>query len=168
MGVTPERLAELLDAHAAALELFAAQWTQAPADAVQEAFVELARQPELPRNIVAWLYRVVRNRALSEARAARRRKRRELSAIERSDLWFQTRSSSELDPKEADDALRRMPDELREVLVARIWGGLTFEQIAEVLQTSTSTAFRRYEEAISYLRTRLGIPCPNDKNSTKT
>ena len=69
MGVTPERLAELLDAHAAALELFAAQWTQAPADAVQEAFVELARQPELPRNIVAWLYRVVRNRALSEARA---------------------------------------------------------------------------------------------------
>ena len=61
-----------------------------------------------------------------------------------------------------------MPDELREVLVARIWGGLTFEQIAEVLQTSTSTAFRRYEEAISYLRTRLGIPCPNDKNSTKT
>ncbi len=79
--VTPERLAQLLDAHAAALELFAAQWTQAPADAVQEAFVELARQPKVPHNIVAWLYRVVRNRAASEARSARRRKRRESAAV---------------------------------------------------------------------------------------
>lgn len=166
-SVTPELLTQLLDAHAAALELFAAQWTMAPADVVQEAFVELARQPAVPQNIVGWLYRVVRNRAASEARSARRRKRWE-SAAAGSGPWFQSAEEGGLDPEEAADALRGLPEALREVLVARIWGGLTFEQIGEITQISTSTAFRRYEEAISFLRTRLGILCPNDKNSPKT
>jgi RNA polymerase sigma-70 factor (ECF subfamily) len=166
-SVTPERLTQLLQAHAAALELFAAQWTQAPADVVQEAFVELARQPAVPRNIVAWLYRVVRNRAASEARSARRRKRWESAAVAESGSWFQPAEGDGLDSQEAADALRELPEELREVLVARIWGGLTFEQIGEITRASTSTAFRRYEEAISFLRTRLGIPCPN-KYSPKT
>jgi RNA polymerase sigma factor (sigma-70 family) len=168
MGATPERLAQLLDAHAAALELFAAQWTQAPADVVQEAFVELARQPVTPQNVVAWLYRVVRNRAASEARSDRRRKRRELAAVVSNDPWFEPVGSGDIDPREAAEALRELSDELREVVVARIWGGLTFEQIAEIIQRSASTAFRRYEEGISFLRNRLGIPCPNDKNSTTT
>src|ERR1700733_6611353 len=144
MSVTPERLAQLLDSHAAALELFAAQWTHASADAVQEAFVELARQPTVPNNAVAWLYRVVRNRAASEARSAHRRKRHESAAAGRG-AWFQARDENRLDPEEAAEALRSLPPELRQVLVARIWGELTFEQIAEIIGTSTSTAFRRYE-----------------------
>jgi RNA polymerase sigma factor (sigma-70 family) len=168
MGITPERLAQLLDAHAAALELFAAQWTQASADVVQEAFVELARQPAMPQNAVAWLYRVVRNRAASEARSDRRRKRRELAAVAGNEPWFEPFDSGDVESREAAAALRGLPDELREVVLARVWGGLTFEQIAEIIQSSTSTAFRRYEEAILLLKNRLGIPCPNNKNSTTT
>ncbi len=164
MGVTPERLAELLEAHTAALELFASQLSQAPADVVQEAFVELARQPEVPQNPVGWLYRVVRNRAASEARSARRRKRRESAVAAANEAWFQTPEGGDLDADEAAEALRGLPEGLREVLVARIWGGLTFEQIGEVIQTSAATAFRRYEEALSLLRSRLRVPCPNQKN----
>jgi RNA polymerase sigma-70 factor (ECF subfamily) len=164
MGVTPERLAELLEAHAAALELFASQLSQAPADVVQEAFVELAGQPEVPQNPVGWLYRVVRNRAASEARSARRRKRRESAVAAANEAWFQTPAGGDLDADEAAEALRGLPEGLREVLVARIWGGLTFEQIGEVIQTSAATAFRRYEEALSRLRSRLRVPCPNHKN----
>lgn len=167
MGVTPERLAQLLDAHAAALELFAAQWTLAPADVVQEAFVDLARQPAAPDNVLAWLYRVVRNRAASEARSARRRKRRESAVAAGAGTWFRVTEEVDLDPQESAEALRDLPEALREVLVARIWGGLTFEQIGEVTETSLSTAFRRYEEAISLLRIRLNVPCPN-KNVPKT
>ena len=96
MGLTPERLAELLEAQAAALELFAGQWSQAPADVVQEAFVELARQPEVPQNTVGWLYRVVRNRAASEARSARRRKRRESAVAAANEAWFQTPERGDL------------------------------------------------------------------------
>src|SRR5580704_19540094 len=128
MPVTPERLAQLLDAHAAALELFAAQLTRAAADVVQESFVELARQPVVPENVVAWLYRVVRNRASSEARSDRRRKRRE-SAVAANEAWFQTAGQGDLDPQDAADAIGGLSDELREVVVARIWGGLTFEQM---------------------------------------
>jgi RNA polymerase sigma factor (sigma-70 family) len=166
MGVTPERLAQLLEAHGAALELFASQWTQSPPDVVQEAFVELARQSIIPDNIVAWLYRVVRNRAASEARSARRRKRRESTVASGRESWFQA-SHGGLDAEEVTEALRSLPDGLREVLVARIWGGLTFEQIGEVNQTSAATAFRRYEEAISLLRSRLRIPCPINKTSPR-
>lgn len=168
MGVTPERLAELLEAHAAALELFASRWTQSPADVVQEAFVELARQPIVPVNTLAWLYRVVRNRAASEARSARRRKRRESTAGADRQAWFQASNTGGIDAAEATEALRSLPEGLSEVLIAKIWGGLTFEQIGEVKETSASTAFRRYEEAISLLRSQLRIPCPTNKTSPET
>jgi RNA polymerase sigma-70 factor (ECF subfamily) len=122
----------------------------------------------VPVNLVAWLYRVVRNRAASEARSARRRKRRESTVAAARENWFKASATSGIDAEEATEALRGLPEGLGEVLIARIWGGLTFEQIGEVTETSVSTAYRRYEEAISILRNRLGIPCPNDNDSTTT
>jgi RNA polymerase sigma factor (sigma-70 family) len=165
--LTAELLAQLLDAHAAALELFAAQWSQAPADVVQEAFIELAGQGKQPDNVVAWLYRVVRHRAYDQARAESRRRRRESAAAELSDRWLVTESRMAIGTHEARVALRELPIELREVLVARIWCGLTFEQIAEITETSTATAFRRHKQALAFLRTRLGIACPGEEK-TKT
>lgn len=159
--LTPELLARLIDSHAAALELFAAQWSHDPADVVQEAFVELARQAERPENIVSWLYRVVRNRAYDAARAQARRRRREAAAAAEHQRWFRTTNINELDAQDATQALRQLPDELREVLVARIWCRLTFEQIGDLNQTSAATVFRRYKEALALLRIRLGIQCVN-------
>jgi len=45
------------------------------------------------------------------------------------------------------------------VIVARIWGGLNFEQISEVVGASISTAHRRYEAGLKSLRERLKLPC---------
>jgi RNA polymerase sigma-70 factor (ECF subfamily) len=59
-------------------------------------------------------------------------------------------------------ALERLPAELREVIVARLWGGLTFDQIAAVFGCSASSAFRRFEAGIAALREVLGVPCPTD------
>src|SRR5262245_46213622 len=81
-GITPELLGRLLDEQGGALVLFAAQWTDAPDDCVQEALIELARQRLAPDSPVAWLFRVVKNRALSRARSARRRQRHETQAGE--------------------------------------------------------------------------------------
>jgi RNA polymerase sigma-70 factor (ECF subfamily) len=47
------------------------------------------------------------------------------------------------------------------VIVARLWGGLSFEQIAEAAGSSASTAFRRFSAGIDALRKELGVPCPN-------
>lgn len=164
--ITPELLARLLDSQASALELFATQWSHSPADIVQEAFVELARQPAVPQNVEAWLFRVVRNRAICEARAATRRRRREAVFAENA-AWFSPRRA-EIDPAEAAYAVGELSGELREVLVARVWGGLTFDQIGEVAAISVATAFRRYQEALAILRTRLGLTCPNEKTSPKS
>ena len=55
--------------------------------------------------------------------------------------------------------LSALPIEQREVIVAHLWGGLTFEQIAEVSGTSSSTAHRLYGSGLSTLRERLGVSC---------
>ena len=68
----PNLLEELMRKHGAALELFAGQWTTMPEDCVQEAFLQLVREPKTPDRPLAWLYRVVRNRAISWRRSATR------------------------------------------------------------------------------------------------
>jgi len=166
--LTPEILGQLIDAHAAALELFAAQWSRAPADVVQEAFVKLARETERPDNIAAWLYRVVRHRAYDERRAESRRRRHETAAALENEQWFRATNAGQIGTQDATDALRDLPDELREVVVARIWCGLTFEQIGEITQTSAATACRRHKEALALLKSRLGIPCLDQEKAPTT
>jgi RNA polymerase sigma-70 factor (ECF subfamily) len=150
-----------MDDHAAALVLYARQWCSAPEDVVQEAFVKLIGQNLAPANPVPWLYRVVRNGAISAARAARRRARHENVAAAQMPLWFAPSEGIGLDSREAAAALQTLSIEQRETMVAHLWGGLTFEQIAELTGTSSSTTHRWYVAGLSALRERLGVPCPN-------
>ena len=155
----PSDFARLIDAHGAALVLYARQWCDAPEDVVQEAFLKLVRQGRPPEDAVAWLYRVVRNGALDAAKMARRRQRRE--SAPRPGRWFVEPEVDGLDAETAVTALRRLPAEQREVIVARLWGGLSFEQVAEVAGCSASTAFRRYTAGVEALREQLGVTWPN-------
>jgi RNA polymerase sigma-70 factor (ECF subfamily) len=156
--VTPDLLSRLLDEHGGALALFAAQWTDCADDCVQEALIELARQPACPPNPVAWLFRVVRNKAISHSRAARRRERREQFAYRLRPQESAT-SVEQIDSTDVAAAVASLPDEQREVVVARTWGQLNFEQIAELVGCSISTAHRRYEAGLAALRERLELPC---------
>ncbi len=162
--MSPTYLARLIDAHAAPLVLCARQWCSEPEDVVQEAFLKLADQRKLPDDAVAWLYRVVRNGALDATKLARRRKRREAAAA-RLVRWFKEPEVDGLDAATAVAALERLPLEEREVIVARHWGGLSFEQIATVVGCSASTAFRRYTAGVDQLRERLGVSCPNHSSN---
>jgi RNA polymerase sigma-70 factor (ECF subfamily) len=159
--MTPELLSRLIDDHAAALTLFARQWCAAPEDVVQEAFVKLSAQRPLPNDPVSWLFRVVRNGASSAARADRRRRLHETGAAARRPKWFAASENAAIDGTEAAAALETLPIEEREVVVAHLWGGLTFEQIGRLAGVSSSTAHRRYLQALSALRERLRVPCPN-------
>jgi RNA polymerase sigma-70 factor (ECF subfamily) len=156
----PEQVGELIDRHAAALTLYARQWCAAPEDVVQEAFLKLFRQSRPPDHPIAWLYRVVRNHAVSAARSAQRRRRHEAQAASQAAPWFLAGSSLNLGAEEAADAVRRLPLEQREVIVAHVWGGLTFAEIGELTESSASTAYRRYAEGIAALRQLLGVTCP--------
>ncbi len=155
----PDVLGQLVDEHGPALVLYARQWCAAPEDVVQEAFLKLVTQRPLPSQPVAWLYRVVRNRAISAARAARRRQRHEGVAV-RTPAWFAPTEFGPLDAESATRALQTLPLEQREVIVAHLWGGLSFEQIGELAGCSSSTAHRWYLAGLTSLRERLGVPCP--------
>ncbi len=158
-GIGPELLGRLLDEHGNALALYARGWCETPEDIVQDALVQLMRQPRLPERIVPWLYRVVRNGAISAARAAGRRRRHESLAAQREESWFVLAAGERLDALAATRALQELPEEQRETIVARLWGCLAFEDIAELTGTSSSTAHRRYEAGLAALRERLGAEC---------
>jgi RNA polymerase sigma factor (sigma-70 family) len=162
--MSPHEFARLADTQGPPLILYARQWCGTPEDVVQEAFIKLARQRKPPRDPVAWLYRVVRNGAIDAGRSERNRQRRE-SAVARPQQWFVERDVDGLDAAAAVAALEHLPAQEREVIVARLWGGLGFEQIAELAGCSASSAFRRFSAGIDSLRRELGLPCPTTKSS---
>jgi RNA polymerase sigma factor (sigma-70 family) len=165
-GVAPEILTRLLDEHGAALVLYAQQWCDLPEDVVQDAFLALVRQAEPPANTVGWLYRVVRNGAINASRASRRRSRRETATAGRGEPWFHITLDDRLDAAEAAGAMRQLPIEERETIVARLWGGLSFEEISQLTGSSTSTVHRWYQAGLNTLRERLGVECQQKKNKT--
>src|SRR5207248_9051798 len=93
-------------------------------------------------------------------RAERGRGRHEGRAAARAPAWFEPSEATGLDAAAAAATLAGLPLEQREVIVARLWGGLTFEQIAELTGTSPPTAFRRYAAGLEALRQKLRVSCP--------
>ncbi len=148
-------LAALWQKYSPGLLLYARQKSTAAEDLVQTAFLSLACQTEPPRDPVTWLYRVVRNGAVSHWRQEQRRLRREqTAAVERGD-WFLPTQEAALDQAELREALARLEDAERELVVLHVWGGLTFTQLGEVLDASSSTAQRQYAAALARLKVIL-------------
>jgi RNA polymerase sigma-70 factor (ECF subfamily) len=148
----PTVLGQLYRQQAPALRLYARQWGGGE-DLVQNAFVRLAQQVPPPGQVLPWLYRVVRNEALAAQRSAWRRRRREQRAGT-PEAWFSP-ADDRLDADEAARRLAELPLDLREVIVARLWGGLTFEEVAALVGCSLPTAHRRYHAGLARLRERL-------------
>jgi DNA-directed RNA polymerase specialized sigma24 family protein len=90
----------------------------------------------------------------------------EAIAAARAPVWFVDSDLAGLDAAATTAALRSLPPEQSEVIVARIWGGLTFEQIGEAVGCSAATAYRTYSAGLSALRKKLGAPCPDRPTTT--
>lgn len=146
------QLRQLLGAHGAALVLYARQWCRAPDDALQEALIDLLRQAPAPDRPIAWLFKTVRCKAMNLARAEQRRTKHHQQAAEERESWFLHDDPTGFEPGELEPMLAELPQLEREIVVARIWGELSFEQIAELVEHSTSAVHRRYQRAL----TRLG------------
>ena len=111
---------------------------------MQDAFVALARQTTLPDHAAAWLHRVVRNAAVSALRGRKRRNQRE-ARVSTHEAWFSS-VDDQLDARNVTLFLADLDPETREVIVARLWGGLNFDQIARLQGSSLTTAHRRYQD----------------------
>lgn len=145
-------LQELIDAHGAALTLYARQWCRAPEDAVQEALVDLLRTDPHPNDPVAWLYTTTRRRAMNVARAESRRAKHHRQASQETQAWFVPNKDDLDDLVNVESALAGLPPLEREIVVARIWGRLSFAQIAELVEQSSSAVHRRYKRTLAELR----------------
>jgi len=156
MGITQSRLREIMAQHAGPLTLYARQFLDdhAAEDVVQEALFGLSCTPTDVENPVAWLYRSIRNGAISQKRSDQRRAKRENA--KRHEPWFEPDPANRLDAELVVETLQTLPPELREIVTLHVWGELSFAEIAELLGTSKATAFRRYEEGLTTLRQLLG------------
>jgi len=166
--LTSEAIKRLWDEHGAALTLYARQWCDAPEDVVQEAFLTLVRQGAAPDNPVGWIYRVVRNRAMNAARSCGRKARREAAVAASGEPWFETAEGDRLDASAATEALKELPEDQREAIIARLWGGLSFEEISQLRGESLSAVYRCYQRGLSALRERLDGSWAARKTKAKT
>jgi RNA polymerase sigma-70 factor, ECF subfamily len=155
------------DRYGPRLLLCARQWTRSAADAedvVQEAFIRFWKhQRGLGGEPLALLLTSVRRAAFDLARRESRRTVREERtqdpAADSAALFASTLEDDDR-RREIETALYSLPPEQREVLVLKIWGELTFEEIAGQLEIPANTAASRYRYALTALRKELTALVP--------
>ncbi|MGB1937103.1 MAG: RNA polymerase sigma factor [Akkermansiaceae bacterium] len=130
-------------------------------DIIQDALVRLwgyqkergNEPPDLPL-----AYSVLRFVAMDHSKKHGRKKRKEEAVIllhDEDDHWLDTNAEDDEEACMLREAVQNLGDKLREVVTLKIWGGLTFSQIAEAMTISPNTAASRYRYALEQLERRL-------------
>jgi RNA polymerase sigma-70 factor (ECF subfamily) len=148
-----------LEDHAPKFLLFARQRARSEADAqdlVQDAVVEAWRrqgQGATATPPLALVFATIHRRAIDLGRSRDRRANREVAAQEpAADAWFDT-SIEDRELKQAvENAMSKLPEIYREVVTLKVWGGLTFAEIADALGIPANTAASRYRYGLAELR----------------
>ncbi|MCS7466636.1 sigma-70 family RNA polymerase sigma factor [Stieleria sp. ICT_E10.1] len=161
MSMPPNELAETWNRWSSRLLLIARAIGEPAEDAVQEAFLQLARQSPAPDDPFAWLVTVTRNQILQWRRSGERRRRREQTTQGR--VWFDDahrQIETQLDAERVTDALVTLESQTRQVIVMHLWGEMSFDKIADVMGCSRSTAHRVFQSGIRTMRQQFK-PAPD-------
>ncbi len=150
----------LYDEHAQALFAFLLDFTRNEADTrdlLQELFVKIAQKPALLKGVRDerhFLLRLAHNLAIDMIRRRGvRDKKHERLAAEPMDLFATAAAPDEAAFQEAlSDALGQLPEEQRAVVHLKLWEGLTFDRIADLLDIPANTAASRYRYGLDKLR----------------
>ena len=136
------------------------------ADVMQEVFILLFRHIRRFRaraNFASWVYRITVNAALDHLRRRRRTPTPGAPPVlldgpsDVPDLSAPERNLAQLDLSDhVRDAMSRLSDRLRIVVVLRYLEGLSYADIAEILDCSLGTVKSRLNRAHSALRAELG------------
>ena len=144
------------------LLLFARSWGKSREDAedlVQDAVLKMwhyqqeenrgGGPPDLPL-----VFSTIRFGGLMLHRSEKRRRKREESIVflnDFQDVWLDPVMEEDEEAVILRTAVQNLSDKLREVIVMKTWGGLTFAQISETLAISPNTAASRYRYALEQL-----------------
>lgn len=145
------------------LVLYARQLVASKSDAedvVQMAFVRWWRRfPNGDAAHIPLLYAAVRTIALDQRRSDTRRVNREA----KSDIAVPHENAPAFDPQPGqqeiaaivEKALQDLPGQQREVVTLKLWGNLTFNEIAAMTGESINTIAGRYRYALQALQRKL-------------
>jgi RNA polymerase sigma factor (sigma-70 family) len=133
-------------------------------DAVHDAFARLCRaRTNGMGDPVSYAYAAVRNAALDRVRSRR-------VIPEAACPLFRSMACSAGEPvrtlldqernRQVQAAVEALPAEKREVVVMKVYGELTFAQIAAVLNEPLSTVATRYQKALDEIRVLLEMKLP--------
>lgn len=156
-----QRITELAKRHGAALVLYARQWCRDPDDAFQEALMDMMQLRRPPNDPAGWLFTTVKRKAMNHARSEARRQKYTDAFASEQDAWFVTQPNSSLEVEQVVMQLQELEAMEREIVVAKIWGDLNFEQIADLVGSSRSSVHRCYRSALE----KLAKGCRADKAS---
>jgi RNA polymerase sigma-70 factor, ECF subfamily len=152
--LSAEDVRRLYDRHGPALVGYARGFvTDAAAaeDVVHQVFLRLlSTELTMPDAPVGYVYRAVRNAALNARRNGLR-----LTELDPQSSVFRHRSGNQEASLALEKALGELPEEQREVVVMRVWSGLTLEEIATAVGAPLNTIASRYRYALDKLREHL-------------
>ena len=128
-------------------------------DAVHDAFARLFAMQSRPANLKAYAFRTVRNAAIDTLR--RRAAVDKLKQESWGEYIFNGRSGAGA-PLEAEqtkarlvDAMARLSNEEREVIVMHLYAELRFREMAEILERPQGTVVSWYRRGLEKLRRML-------------
>lgn len=162
MPLSHPELERLYDAHASGLFHYLVTFTKTEADArdlLQDLFIKLARLDELSglQNENAFVFRLAHNTAIDWMRRRKVRWDSEERLVK--ELEGGTQAAPDPDAgvlaRHFATAMQSLPAEQRTIAQLKLWGGLTFEEIAQAQNIPLNTAASRYRYALDKLRALL-------------
>ena len=162
-----------VDAYGARLMLYARQQTHCRADAedvLQDALLQLVRAVESGDfrgergQWLAYALSAIRHLAADDARRRLTRRHYELTVLPEpveDNPWLRCEMDDELHRRHVECVLQTLPTEYVEVLILRIWEGLSFREMAQVTGENQNTVNIRYRRALALFREKLNMnPLP--------
>lgn len=164
-ALSASELEQLVSQYGPAWRMYATRMSRSPDDLVQEALLRLIRQTPPPADPAAWVFRVLRNLHIDSTRSAQKRQT-QIEQVARLKDAFEAEPCESLVRREAlEAALEQLEHDELLVVIGRVWGKLTLEQLGEILDCSTATAMRRQRAALDRLASLLETSSVNDSAS---
>ncbi len=149
-----------LDLNGSKLLMFARQQSHRNSDAedlLQEAFVKSWKVAgeEVTSFLTALVFKNIRRLAIDKVRSYKSRVKREQLY---SDDNYSSGTSFQRSLEDSErkmflqNAVDKLPERQKEVVMLKIWGELTFEQVAETLDAPINTVVSRYRYALDKLK----------------
>ena len=148
---------------------------EAAEDVRQTVFLKLVQKPDSVRNVIclrAWLRRAAINEAINVVRRKNRRRFLFQKRVSAPKVADETSSEDEVMQREERELLElclaRMQPAERAILALRFDEGLTYQEMAEVLEMPASTLKTQVKRAVAELKQKFEAAQGDNRNGTDT